>query len=61
MISVYLAQGLKNGETEFDDDEFIDVKKLPLAEAVRMARSGEIRDGKTVAGLLLADHIVNGG
>ena len=60
MISVYLAQGLKNGETDFDDDEFIDVKKLPLAEAVRMARAGEIRDGKTVAGLLLADHIVNG-
>ena len=60
MISVYLAQGLKNGETDFVDDEFIDVKKLPLAEAVRMARAGEIRDGKTVAGLLLADHIVNG-
>ena len=33
---------------------------VPLAEAVRMARAGEIRDGKTVAGLLLADHIVNG-
>ena len=60
LIGVYLAQNLKSGETEFDDDEFIDLIKMPLSEAVRMARAGEIHDSKTIVGLLLADHIING-
>ncbi len=55
LISIYLAQGLHSGKTEFDEDEFIDLIKLPLSEAVEMARRGELGDSKTVIGLLLAE------
>ena len=54
VIAVYLAEGLVKGETDFDEDEFIDMEKLSLREAVEKVKRGELRDGKTVAGLLLA-------
>lgn len=60
IISVYLARDLTRGETDFDDDEFIDLVKLPLCEAANMAYSGELTDAKTVAGLLLAKKRVDG-
>ena len=31
---------------------------MPLAEAVALVRTGEIRDGKTVCGLLLAKDLL---
>jgi 8-oxo-dGTP pyrophosphatase MutT (NUDIX family) len=48
---VYLAQGLIPGETDFEDTEDIEVKKLPLSEAVAMAQDGRITDAISVAGL----------
>ena len=35
-----------------DEEEFLTPVKLPLEEAVAMVLRGEIRDGKTIAGLL---------
>lgn len=60
IISVYLARDLSRGETEFDDDEFIDLIKIPLSEAAEMAFSGKLTDAKTITGLLLAQKRVNG-
>lgn len=60
VISVYLARDLSRGATDFDDDEFIDLVKLPLSEAVNMACLGELTDAKTVVGLLLAQRRMNG-
>lgn len=56
VISLYLARGLTRGETEFDDDEFLDVVKMPFRQAAEMAARGEIEDGKTVSALLLAER-----
>lgn len=53
-IAIYLARGLSQGETHPDEDEFLSLVRLPLSDAVAMARRGELRDGKTVCGLLLA-------
>jgi len=53
-IGIYLATGLSQHEMHLDPDEFLNVAKLPLSEAVQRVISGEIRDSKTVAGLLLA-------
>ncbi len=53
-ISVYLARGLTKGETKLDEDEFVDLVKMPLAEAIEMIKDGRIRDSKTIVGLLLA-------
>ena len=56
VISLYLARELTRGETEFDDDEFLDVVKMPFRQAAEMAARGEIEDGKTVSALLLAER-----
>lgn len=46
-IRLYLATGLHAGNASPDEDEFLDVVKLPLEKAVEMVMSGEITDGKT--------------
>ncbi|MGN1135134.1 MAG: NUDIX domain-containing protein [Oscillospiraceae bacterium] len=53
-IHMYLATGLSFGEQSLDEDEFLDVEKMPLSQAVEMVISGEIKDGKTQSALLLA-------
>jgi 8-oxo-dGTP pyrophosphatase MutT (NUDIX family) len=49
---VYLARQLQPGETAFEDTEDIEVKKLPLSDAIAMAQDGRITDAISVAGLL---------
>ncbi len=49
---IYLAEGLTQGETEFEDTEKIEIIKLPLAEAVDKVMQGEITDAISIAGLL---------
>lgn len=51
---VYLATGLTEGEQALDEDEVLDIVRLPLTEALEMITSGEIQDAKTIIGLLLA-------
>jgi ADP-ribose pyrophosphatase len=53
-IHLYLAQGLAEVPQQHEQHEVIEVHWLPLAEAVRRALEGELRDGKTVIGLLRA-------
>ena len=54
VIHLFLAEGLSEGTAGADDDEFVEPVRLPLAEAVRRARAGEIHDAKTCVALLLA-------
>lgn len=55
-VSLFLATGLKSadGTAEQDLDEDIALAWLPLDEAVVRVARGEIVDGKTMVGLLLA-------
>lgn len=53
-ITLFLAQELAQGETDPDDDEFLNVEKLPLSELVERVMRGEIEDAKTQTGLLMA-------
>jgi len=55
-IALYLATGLSEGEARPDDGEFLRVERMPLKEAVARVMSGELRDGKTGLGLLMADR-----
>ena len=57
-IGIYLAQGLTQGETSPDEDEFLGLVRLPLSEAVEMVMRGEIRDSKTICGLLMARETI---
>jgi ADP-ribose pyrophosphatase len=51
---VYLATELSEGEQALEDDEIIEVVRLPIADALEMITSGEIEDAKTIIGLMLA-------
>jgi len=55
-IWLYLAQDLSPTRASLQPDEVLTVEKLPLAEAVRGAASGEIVDGKSVCALLRAAY-----
>lgn len=51
---VYLATELSEGKQLLDDDEILDVVRLPITDALEMITSGEIQDAKTIIGLMLA-------
>ena len=51
---VYLATELSEGKQWLDDDEILEIVRLPIAGAVEMITSGEIQDAKTIIGLMLA-------
>ena len=53
-IHLFLASELMPSRLRQDSDEFIEVVRLPFAEALAMAERGAIEDGKTLVGLLLA-------
>ena len=57
-IGIYLAQGLTEGDMHLDEDEFLGVVRMPLDEAIAMIMRGEIRDSKTICGLLLARDVI---
>jgi 8-oxo-dGTP pyrophosphatase MutT (NUDIX family) len=48
----YIARGLSLGESEPDGDEVLQLRRLPIQEAYRMAVKGEFRDALTIATLL---------
>ncbi len=52
IIHMYLATDLDFGETYPDEDEFLNLKKIPLKTAVDMVLKGEIKDAKTQTALL---------
>lgn len=53
---VFLATGLTETQQDLDDDEFVEIVRLPLAEAAKMARDGRIADAKTIIGLTLCEY-----
>ena len=52
IIYMYLAENLEPGETDPDDDEFLELVEIPLEELVGMILAGEIQDSKTQAAVL---------
>ena len=55
---MYLAKGLTFGKQSLDPDEFLDVEKIPLADAVKLVMDGKIKDGKTQIVILKAARIM---
>ncbi|HEU0053671.1 MAG TPA: NUDIX hydrolase [Longimicrobium sp.] len=59
-IHLYLATNLSAGETSYDSDEFMELVRLPLSEALEMVRDRRITDAKTICTLLYAAGFVFG-
>ncbi len=57
-IHMFLAEGLEFGETDPDDDEFIETVRIPVDELVEMIMRGEIYDGKTQAAVMRAAYMI---
>ena len=57
---VYAAEGLSNTEASPDGTEVLDLKKVRLSEAVRMAACGEIVDAVSIIGILLTEKWLGG-
>jgi len=49
---VFVATDLELGETNFDADENLQVRKLPILDAIEMVKTNEITDAMSVAALL---------
>ena len=57
-IFVYLAKGLEPCEQNLDDDEEIEVVRMPFDEALAMVHKGEIDDAKSIITLLFARALI---
>ncbi len=56
---MYMARGLHFEKQSLDPDEFLDVEKIPLTDAVQLVMDGKIRDGKTQIAILKAARLLN--
>lgn len=52
VIYLYLAEELSFGEAQPDEDEFVEVIRIPLKKAVDMVMNGELTDAKTQIAVL---------
>ena len=59
VIHLFIAEGLSYGDCDPDDDEFLNVVRVPLAEALMDVMTGKIRDSKTQVAILKAALLVN--
>lgn len=55
-LHLYLARELYHGATNPDEDEFLELAEVPLAEAYEMIFQGQICDGKSIIGIQYIYH-----
>lgn len=58
VIHLFVAEELSYGDCDPDDDEFLNVVKIPLSDALRYVMQGKIRDSKTQVAILKAAFLV---
>lgn len=51
-IHLFLATGLRPGESKLESDEVLDLHPVSMGDALGMIHSGSICDGKTISALL---------
>lgn len=60
-ISLFLARDLSRGEAAPDEDEFLNLVRMPFEEACQAVARGEIDDAKTACALLIARERMRSG
>lgn len=56
---LYIAEDLTPGDTEPEETEALQLRRLPLADAVQMAMDGRITDALSVCALLMVARLRN--
>ena len=59
-IDIWFARGLTAGERQLDAGEFLDVFLATPAELLHWCMSGQVTDGKTLAGALWLQNVQSG-
>ncbi|HEY6376601.1 MAG TPA: NUDIX hydrolase [Edaphobacter sp.] len=54
-MQIYLARDIREGTSQPEADEQIEVFRIPLSEALALVAANKIHDGKTLIGLMLYD------
>jgi len=57
-LTIFLCEGLHQGEQELDPDEFLQVEEVPLETLVQEVMTGVIIDPKTIISVLKVDRIL---
>ena len=57
-LYIFLAKGLSEGEATPDEEEFVNVKKIPFEDLLAQVMRDEIHDGKTVTAVLKTARIL---
>jgi ADP-ribose pyrophosphatase len=52
-MQIYVAQDIRQGEAALEEDEHLEVFRMPLSQAMQLIAAGKIHDGKTLIGLSL--------
>ncbi|MBQ2667946.1 MAG: NUDIX hydrolase [Clostridia bacterium] len=61
IIRMWACRVTENREQHLDEDEFLEVERIPLKKAVEMVLNNEIPDSKTQVGILKAAVLVEKG
>ncbi len=61
IIWIYAAKDLAFGETNPDDDEFVEAERVPFDTALKMVMNGEIKDAKTQTAILKLNELRRNG
>ena len=61
IIYTWVATGLHETRMHLDADEFLTPDRVPLTQAYEMVMRGEIKDGKTIAGVLKLKALLDEG
>ena len=59
IIWMFAALDLDFGDCDPDDDEFLEISKIPLDKAVEMVMKGELKDAKTQTAILKLKYMLN--
>jgi ADP-ribose pyrophosphatase len=59
ILHLYIAIDFKNIENDLDDDEFLHIITVKIDDCIRLVESGEIKDAKTIIGILMARDYLN--
>lgn len=58
IIHLFMATEMTKGEVNLDDGEYVEFFEIDMQEAINMIKTGQIKDSKTITGILLLKELI---
>lgn len=58
MIYIFYTSNVQSAHQDFDDDEIIELEKIPFDKALELCNNGEIIDSKTIIAINLYNNLI---